>query len=204
VERGPAPDPPRHGDELKQLERERLELVRRIASGENEALSELYAATSRVVFALALRILRDPSAAEDVTIEVFTQVWRQADRYDVRRGSPSAWLLTIARTRAIDKLRSTHQMRTRGESLGAVEQRAADVASPAETAADGERSEIVRAALEKLSPEQRAVIELAYFGGLSHSEIAKELDQPLGTVKTRTRLALMRLRESLRGLESEI
>lgn len=191
-------------DELKLVERERHELIQKIATGDQQALATLYDTTSRIVFGLVLRIVNDLSAAEEVTLEVFTQAWRQADRYDARRGTPSAWLLTIARSRAIDRLRSTQQMRTRTEPLGTIETHAVDDAPPDQAAAEAERSRFVRAALETLPPEQRDVIELAYYGGLSHSEIAERLDQPLGTVKTRTRLALMRLRETLRPLEGEL
>lgn len=186
------------------MERERLELVRRIASGDESALGVLYDSTSRPVFGLALRILNDPCAAEEVTLEVYTQVWRQADSYDARRGTPSAWILTIARSRAIDRFRSTDQARRRADTLDAVEKATSMGPGPDAHAADAERREIVLAALDSLPPEQRAVIDLAYFGGLSHSEIAEKLTQPLGTVKTRTRLAMMRLRDALKHLEGEL
>ena len=191
-------------DELKTLERERLELIRRIAAGDADALQGLYDQTSRSVFGLVVRILEDPSAAEEVALEVFTQVWRQAERYDARRGTPSAWLLTIARSRAIDRLRSTRMQRTRTDPISVVAERPSTEVAPDESAADEERRRVVRAALDSLPPEQREVIELAYFGGLSHSEIAARLSQPLGTVKTRTRLGLIRLREALAPLEGRL
>ncbi|MBK6314150.1 MAG: sigma-70 family RNA polymerase sigma factor [Blastocatellia bacterium] len=175
-----------------------------MASGDESALGALYDQTSRPVFGLALRILNDPSAAEEVTLEVYSQVWRQAEAYDPRRGTPSAWLLTIARSRAIDRFRSTDQTRRRADTLDVVESVSADEPGPDAHAADAERREIVRAALDSLPSEQRAVIDLAYFGGLSHSEIAEKLTQPLGTVKTRTRLAMMRLRDALKHLEGEL
>ncbi len=193
-----------HSQDLRLLERERLELIRRMASGDESALGALYDQTSRPVFGLALRILNDPSAAEEVTLEVYSQVWRQAEAYDPRRGTPSAWLLTIARSRAIDRFRSTDQTRRRTDTLDVVESVSADEPGPDAHAADAERREIVRAALDSLPSEQRAVIDLAYFGGLSHSEIAEKLTQPLGTVKTRTRLAMMRLRDALKHLEGEL
>ena len=186
------------------MERERVQLIRRIASGDEEALGSLYDSTSRPVFGLALRILNDPSAAEEVALEVYTQVWRQAATYDAGRGTPSAWLLTIARSRAIDRFRSANQARRRVDSLDEVAAAPASGPGPDVHAADTERREIVRAALDSLPPEQRAVIDLAYFGGLSHSEIAERLGQPLGTVKTRTRLAMMRLRDALKHLEGEL
>lgn len=190
--------------DLKAVERERIELIRLIASGDEAALGTLYDTTSRPVFGLALRILNDPSAAEEVTLEVYTQIWRQAGTYDTARGTPSAWLLTIARSRAIDRFRSVEQTRRRSDTLDIVESASATGPTPDVHAADAERRVLVRAALDSLPSEQRAVIDLAYFGGLSHSEISDRLGQPLGTVKTRTRLAMMRLREALKHLEGEL
>lgn len=192
--------PVKHAEELRAVERERLELLRRVAGGDQSALGELYDTTSRSIFGLVLRILNDPSTAEEVTLDVYTQVWRQASNYDSRRGTPSAWMLTIARSRAIDRFRSTDQTRRRSEPLTVVEATFSDGANPEETASEAERRVIVRAALDSLPAEQRQVIEMAYFGGLSHSEIAETLSQPLGTVKTRTRLGMIRLREALKSL----
>jgi RNA polymerase sigma-70 factor (ECF subfamily) len=114
-----------------------------------------------------------------------------------------AWLLTIARSRAIDRLRSTKQEQQRKEPLDAASAESAATADPEEESVISERKRIVRSALEELSPEQREVIELAYFSGLSHSEIAARLGQPLGTVKTRTRLGMMKLRDALRPIIGE-
>jgi RNA polymerase sigma-70 factor (ECF subfamily) len=183
--------------ELKAIEQERLALVRRIADGDQLALARLYDSTSRQAYGLALRILADASAAEEVALEVFTQVWNKASSYDPRRGTPSAWILTMTRSRAIDRLRSTRGERRRVEPLATAATAEAGGASPEESAAEAERRARIRAALADLPPEQRQVIELAYFGGLTHTEIAEHLDQPLGTVKTRTRLGLIRLRQSL-------
>jgi RNA polymerase sigma-70 factor, ECF subfamily len=179
-------------------EQERLALIRQIATGDQGALAELYDAMSRQVYGLALRILKDTGTAEEVTLEVFTQVWRQATLYDLSRGTPSAWLCTLARSRAIDRLRSGAQERRRAEPIENVAATApADVVDPEMSAFDAERRTRVRAALDQLPAEQREAIELAYFSGLSHSEIATQLGQPLGTVKTRIRLAMVRLREAL-------
>ena len=196
--------PARHADELRAVERTRLDLIRRIASGDSEALSQLYDSSNRAVFGLIQRILNDPAGAEEVTLEVYTQVWRQAANYDPRRGTPSAWLLTIARSRAIDRFRSTDQTRRRQEPMELVELARDTGADPEESASAAERGALVRGALDRLPPEQRQVIELAYFGGYSHSEIAAQLQLPLGTVKTRTRLAMGRLREALSSLEGDI
>jgi len=178
-------------------------LISRIASGDQSALAALYDATCRIVFGLVLRILSDHPTAEEVALDVYTQVWRQASTYDGQRGSPVAWLLTIARSRAIDRLRSTKQEQQRKEPLDAASAESAATADPEEESVISERKRIVRLALEQLSPEQREVIELAYFSGLSHSEIAAKLGQPLGTVKTRTRLGMMKLRDALSPIVGE-
>jgi RNA polymerase sigma-70 factor (ECF subfamily) len=172
-------------------------LVQRVAGGDAHALTALYDGTSRLVFGLVMRVLGDRSAAEEVLLDVYTQVWRQAVSYDRERGSPLAWLMMIARTRAIDRLRSGRQAQQRSEPLEkALDERSVE-ADPEEAAVTSERETMVRSALESLSTEQREVIELAYYKGLSHSEIATQLGQPLGTVKTRTRLGMIKLLELL-------
>ena len=175
-------------------------LIRRMAEGDQAALAELYDATSRLIYGLALRVLDDVSAAEEVLLDVYTQAWRQATAYDGTRGTPLAWLTTIGRTRAIDRLRSGWQDRSRKESLETLTHAIAEGASPEDSSVDAERQQFVRRALATLSQEQRQVIELAYYSGLSHSEIAAKLNQPLGTVKTRTRLGMIKLREALAPL----
>jgi RNA polymerase sigma-70 factor (ECF subfamily) len=170
-----------------------------VAAGDQLALADLYDATSRAVYGLLLRILADPCAAEEVLLDVFTQAWRRASTYSAERGTPLAWLMTIARSRAIDRLRRGRQERVRAEPLETVAELAATGRSAEEDVTARERGALVRAALAALPPEQREVIELAYYGGLSHSEIAAERGLPLGTVKTRTRLGLSRLRESLKS-----
>jgi RNA polymerase sigma-70 factor (ECF subfamily) len=180
-------------------------LIRSVADGDQSALATLYDTTSRLVFGLVLRILSDREAAEEVLLDVYTQVWRQAATYDRSRGTPLAWLMTIARSRALDRLRSGRQDRQRKEPLDAVIEAQSAAANPEEMTVMAERQRLVRRALDTLSPEQREVIELAYYSGLSHSEIAAQLGQPLGTVKTRTRLGMMKLREALKPvLEDEL
>ena len=172
-----------------------------MAGGDQHAMSALYDATNRLVYGLVLRILSDPGIAEEVLLDVYMQVWRQSSSYDDKRGGPLAWITTIARSRAIDRLRSGSQ-RKREEPLD----RADTHSSPTNVEADAINSEmraLVRAALDQLSPEQREVIELAYYSGMSHSEIAGTLNQPLGTVKTRTRSGMVKLRESLQSLRDE-
>ncbi len=178
-------------------DRELIALIERIAQADQTALATLYDTTNRLVYGLTLRVLNDTGAAEEVVLDVYTQVWRQAASYDTGRGSPMAWLTTIARSRAIDRLRSGWQTQQRQASLDAVTDKETVAANPEEATAMSERQRIVRQALAQLSPEQREVIELAYYSGLSHSEIAAQLGQPLGTVKTRTRLGMMKLRAAL-------
>jgi RNA polymerase sigma-70 factor (ECF subfamily) len=173
-------------------------LIGKMAEGDQSALSVLYDKTSRLVFGLVLRIVSDSSTAEEVTLDVFSQVWNQAGTYASHRGAPMAWLLMIARSRAIDRLRSGKQEQQRKEPLETAGATAASGDSPEEESVLSEQRTIVRSALKSLSAEQREVIELAYYQGLSHSEIAAQLGQPLGTVKTRTRLGMMKLRELLR------
>jgi RNA polymerase sigma-70 factor (ECF subfamily) len=168
-----------------------------VAGGDQAALGTLYDSTSRVIFGLALRILNDRATAEEVMLDVYTQVWRQAASYDLQRGSPMAWLMTIARSRAIDRLRSGWQDQQRKEPLEAIGDARSDSSSPEENAEIAERRKLVRQALSQISAEQRELIELAFYGGLSHSEIALEKNLPLGTVKTRIRLGMLKLREML-------
>jgi RNA polymerase sigma-70 factor (ECF subfamily) len=173
------------------------ELIVAAAEGDQQALASLYDTTSRTVYGLLLRILADPSAAEEVLLDVYTQVWRQAGGYSRERGTPMAWITTIARSRAIDRLRRTRQEQQRTEPLDEAARCAGGVSVEDEASA-GEVRAVVRAALDALAPEQREVIELAYYGGMSHSEIAAARGLPLGTVKTRTRLGMMRLRDILK------
>jgi RNA polymerase sigma-70 factor (ECF subfamily) len=194
-------------DQLHQLrarEATLAALVARAAKGDQTALATLYDETSALVYGLALRILRDQFAAEDVTIDVYAQVYRQVSSYDANRGTPSAWLVTLTRSRAIDRLRQEAQRREREESLEAATRMPSLTAGPEENSATTERRRLVQRALALLTPEQRQIIELAYYSGLSHSEIAATLEQPLGTVKTRIRTGLMLLRENLRSFLPEV
>lgn len=168
-----------------------------MARGEHDALAELYQRHGRAVYSLALRVVRDQGDAEDVVQDVFSQAWRQASSYDARRGSPVAWLLTVTRSRAIDRLRSR---RARPVAAGD-ESLLADLTDDA-PAADEQlvwagQATRVRAALDGLSAVQRAAIELAFFEGLTHTEVADRLELPLGTVKTRIRQGLLTLRDRL-------
>jgi len=196
---------PQDSREIGTRDQDWAALIGRVAEGDQSALTTLYDATSRLVFGLILRVVVDRSTAEEVLLDVYTQVWRQASTYDIKRGAPLAWLMTIARTRSIDRLRSGKHEHQNRESLDAIGEITSSTASPEADSVTAERRQLVRAALDTLSAEQREVIELAYYAGLSHSEIALKLGQPLGTVKTRTRLGMMKLRDMLRpALEGQI
>ena len=173
-------------------------LIARIARGDREAFSRLYDALAGAAFGLIRRVLRDPGASEEVLQEVFWQVWREAVQYDPGRGSPEAWLLMRARSRAIDRLRS---MRRRDKTFVTTVDES--VARTAEIGGDPpgrtEDRSLVDRGLDRLPAAQRRVIEMAFFEGLTQSEIAVRLGEPPGTVKTWARLGLERLRSILRG-----
>lgn len=178
------------------------ELVARMSRGDDRALGQFYERWSRPVYALVAQLLRDPDDADDVVEDTFYQAWRQASRYEPSRGAVSTWIVTIARSRALDRLRSRRRLREEPLTPVTVLDELTDGSyrDPAAGAEDAERRERVAAALKELPPEQREVLQLAYFGGLSQTEIAERTGQPLGTVKTRTRLAGQKLREKLAAL----
>lgn len=172
------------------------ELVRRIAEGDGEALARLFDLHSPVVLGLLTRMLGGRSEAEEVLQEAFLQVWTQADRYDPSRSSARGWLLMLARSRALDRMRRRDARRRREEE--SVE--SADVAiHPVGTGRleESETRSRVSSALGALSPEQRHCIELAFFEGLTHTQIAERLKAPLGTVKSRILLGMNKLRQAL-------
>jgi RNA polymerase sigma-70 factor, ECF subfamily len=172
----------------------------RMARGEGDAVAELYDRHARPIYSLALRILGDATEAEDIVQEVFSQAWKQAARYDASRGAVGAWLLTLARSRAIDHLRAK-RARPGEVSDERVAGQLVDAGPPADSLVlSSEQVARVRAALDELPLLQRAAIELAYYEGLTHAEIADRLEQPLGTVKTRIRLAMLKLRDVLAGM----
>jgi RNA polymerase sigma-70 factor, ECF subfamily len=171
-------------------------LIQRIAAGDREAFARLYDRYAALVFTFAMRLLRARSEAEDLLQEVFLQVWRQSNNYQPERGSPEAWIITMTRSRAIDKLRS---LRRREEGAAALPARAAVEGGGRDDSGAGaaEVRVMVQSALTQLPEAQRRVLELAYFDGLTQSEIAARLGEPLGTVKTRLRAGLERLRQFL-------
>jgi RNA polymerase sigma-70 factor (ECF subfamily) len=172
-------------------------LVGRLASGDLDAAGELYDRHAGKVLALARRILRDDGDAEDIVQEVFSQAWRTATRFEPGRGTVAGWLLMMARSRAIDRLRARQ---VRPDTVGNVvlETMPGNTPPPSEQVLLSEQVAQIREGLVALPAEQRTALELAYFEGLSQSEIAERLAAPLGTIKTRIRTALATLRRSLR------
>lgn len=175
-----------------------LESLRRMASGEQSGIALLYDRHSRAVYSLACKVLSDAGEAEDVVQDVFTQAWRQASRFDPARASVRGWLLMMTRARAIDRIRARS---VRPAPAGTADEAGYALSdgrpSPEAAAVTGQEETRVREALTALEPAQRTALELAYYNGLTHTEIAQRLGQPLGTVKARVRAALARLRSAL-------
>jgi RNA polymerase sigma-70 factor, ECF subfamily len=178
-------------------EQQDREWIQRMATKDADALDAFYTRYNRLAFSLVLRIVGNREDAEDVLTDVFWQVWQQSSRYDASRGKPVAWLLTIARTRAIDRLRSTsrHEVTTSDP-----DKHNDPPAAPAQQDpfVQSDTREAVHEALQSLQEQQRIPLEMAYFQGMSHTEIAAALGQPLGTVKDRIRTGIMHLRKRLR------
>jgi len=167
--------------------------MRRILDGDETALGTLYDRYGSLVYSVANRILRDSGAAEEVLQDIFHQVWRMAARFDFHRGPLTAWLLVMARNRSIDRLR---QRRPESDIENCV------IASGTDLRDETERSlviEKVRLVMNEMSPDQRTAIELAFFQGLTHTEIAEKTGEPLGTIKTRIRSGLQMLRTRFAG-----
>lgn len=196
------PAPPRSAAPLRASDD--LAIVRRMVAGDPDALAELYDRFAPLVLAVARRILGGAGEAEEVLQEAFLQAWNQAERYDPGRSSVSTWLLLIARTRALDRLRS-RGARERMAQAAAAEPPAADTSSGGDDSVlHRERRRRVRQALAELPEEQRRVLELAFYEGLSQSEIATRTGTPLGTVKTRALLGMKKLRQALRSEVREL
>ena len=177
-----------------------LDLVDRIREGDQGALDLLYRRYSAPVYSLVWKVLQNSEEAEDVALDVFWQVWRQAGRYDPSRGAPPAWIFTLARSRAIDRLRARKRREDRNVSIDDPELNIDPLdekAAPDDVVSFRQNRDAVRAAMSKLSAVQREAVELAFLQGMTHVEIAEKLGQPLGTVKTRIRQGLIRLRKHL-------
>ncbi|MFI5109940.1 MAG: sigma-70 family RNA polymerase sigma factor [Terriglobales bacterium] len=166
-----------------------LALVTAVRSGDQNAMAVLYDRYSSIVYSVALRVLQDTGAAEDVLQDIFMQLWRRPAAFDASRGNMAAWLAVIARNRAIDALRRRRPQDDIDEVMVSV---VPDLASGAERSRAMEK---VRGALQAMPPAQRAALEMAYFEGLTHAEIAEKTGDPLGTIKTRIRNGLLTLRK---------
>lgn len=184
------------GDAMETTE-DLVELIRRIGVGDRASFAEFYDKFSGLIYSTALRVLADPSDAEDVAQEVFFMLWEKAPMYDPARGKPLTWAITMTRNKAIDRLRS-QQRRSRLMEEAREENGDCELTTdrqPTEDAEHTEENEILRSAVMKLSKEQREAIEMAYFKGLTQQEIAVRLHEPLGTVKARIRRGIVRLRK---------
>jgi len=176
------------------------ELMQRLQYRDLRAFRTLYARYGNLVYSTVLRVLRDPQVSEDMVQEIYLRLWRKPDSYAATRGKFVTWLTSVARNRAVDEIRSRNR-RYRHETASPEEQErefaGPETEDPALRAEAADQRRIIRIALAALPPEQRETIELAYFGGLTQQEIAERLQQPLGTVKTRIRLGMQKLRAAL-------
>lgn len=189
-----------YADQAKTLvfEKDWLGLVQSIAAGDQGALHALYERTHRIVFTLAVRITNNRETAEEVTLDVFHDVWRRASTYDAANGTVVGWIMNQARSRAIDRLR-LEQRKKRVNPDPDDPLPATSASDPHETLERQELGTVLRDALTALTPHERLVIETAFFSELTYAEVAARLNQPLGTVKTRIRSGLAKLREALAG-----
>jgi RNA polymerase sigma-70 factor (ECF subfamily) len=182
-------------------------LMRAIADGDQAALAALYDRYASRLMGLLVRMLRDKTDAEETLAELFWEVWDRADRYDEGRGCVATYLMTLARSRAIDRRRrrtarpDTDPARTRPVDAADAQAADAGLLSPLQGVLFDEQARVVRGALDRLGAPQREAIELAFFDGLSHTEVAERLSRPLGTVKTWIRQGLSRLRDTLRSYD---
>lgn len=183
------------GVQLESAERSDVELLHAVAQGDEAALARLYDAYRVILFGLLVRILNSREEAEDILQDVFIQVWRRAKDFDEKRGRPFTWLVTLARSRAIDRLR---QLGARQRlATGAAQEQTEMVSDALSDTIRMAQRETVRQALAELPEEQRNTLVLAYFDGLTQSEIAAKLHAPLGTIKTRMRSGMIKLRALL-------
>lgn len=184
------------GDAVSGMRDTPEERLARVAAGDKRAFAELYDATSGRIFGLVRRLLVDPAQSEEVTQEIYLEIWQTASRYQPERGSAISWMLTMAHRRAVDRVRASQSSRDRDAKVGVrdFDREYDEVAEHAEITLEGER---VKRALVGLTELQRQAVELAYYAGLSHSEIAEQLHVPVGTIKTRIRDGMIRLRDAL-------
>jgi RNA polymerase sigma-70 factor, ECF subfamily len=176
------------------------QLMQHIAERQADALAALFDRHGPAVYALGLRMLREPGLAEELLSDVFLEIWTRCERYDPSRAAPVTYVMILARSRAIDRRRSTGHSVTATEALDDSSQNAptAKTPNPADSALHDELRGQIRKAMQQLEPDQRQAVELSFFDGLSHSEIAAKLGKPLGTIKSQIRKGLIRLRDGLR------
>jgi len=198
-----APAGPRSGSAgktiMQDMRESQAELLRRIAAQDREALHEFYDQTARPLFSIACRMLGNVADAEDVIQEVFVQIWTKAGKFDAEKGQPFHWALALTRNRCIDGLRA-RQRRSRimVEMDGEPELAPAEGAAPVDAPLTENDIAVIQAVVNDLPKDQRQAIEMAFFGGLTHQEIAETLNEPLGTIKARIRRGMLKLREGLR------
>ena len=174
-----------------------IDLLKRTGEGDRRSFEQLYERYSGVLFSTAYRILNDQTAAEDAIQDVFVQIWEKAPLYDSARGKPLTWAVTMTRNKAIDRLRSQqrrNRLRDEMETHASIFEEFSDRSSLDEVQS-AEKGEMIRRAIQQLSKEQRQAIDLAFFSGLSQSEIAERIGEPLGTIKARIRRGMMKLKE---------
>ncbi len=185
-------------DQAKELEAQ-IELLQRVGQGDRGSFEELYDRLSGVLFSTAYRVLNNPLAAEDVLQDVFIQIWEKAPLYNPTLGKPLTWAVTLTRNKAIDRLRSTQRRDRLQDNM----QRESEIyeqfddRSSFDAVASLETRQLVRKAIEKLSQDQRQVIELAFFSSMTQTEIAELLNEPLGTIKARIRRGMLKLRDMI-------
>jgi len=177
-------------------------LMEAVRGKDSAAFSTLYDRYNQAIYSLCLRALRDPGEAEDLLIDIFYEMWDRADRYDPSRSSPTSYVMGVARSRVVDRLRSLKSRRrisagSATDSLEAVPDASPSAASPGEAIELGERRMRIVLAMQTLSPAQRQALEMAFFDSMTHSEVAEALKEPVGTIKSRIRQALIQLRKTL-------
>lgn len=185
---------------MQEIEGLQLELLRRIATQDRSALEEFYNQAARPLFSIAVRMLGNVSDAEEAIQDVFMQIWTKADKFDAEKGQPFHWALTLTRNRCIDGLRARQRrLRIMVESTGEPESEQVIEMRHVEAPLAENDVAVIKSVVHNLPADQRQAIELAFFGGLTHQEIAESLSEPLGTIKARIRRGMLKLREDLRS-----
>jgi RNA polymerase sigma-70 factor (ECF subfamily) len=179
-----------------------LELIQQIRQRDRQAFDLFYDRYAQIIFSLCVRILKDTGEAEDVLQEIFVQIWREAERFDAARASVKTWLFTIARSRSLDRYRSRKTAHQRFEDAAAEDLQ--QISSKEDLQSTSVVQQYVATAMQQLTKEQRAVLELCYYRGFTQEEISNLLGEPLGTIKSRIRAALIRLRSAFAGERSNV